>query len=121
MKQILIFSLASIGGVTLRYGLLYLIESRQFPWGTLTVNVLGSLLMGICFVLFEKSVMSPELRLTVMTAFLGAFTTFSAFSLDTFHLLESGAWWSAVGYILASVLLCVAALSVAIWLTRALF
>lgn len=76
--------------------------------------------MGLFLVLFEKGVFPPELKLGVMTAFLGAFTTFSAFSLDVFRLFESGAWLSAISYIFCSVSLCIVALALTVWAARAL-
>lgn len=70
---------------------LYRLLGRGFPWGTLAVNVLGSFLMGLLFVLFlERLAAGPEVRSAVLVGFLGAFTTFSTFSLETLNLVESG-------------------------------
>ena len=90
-----------------------------FPLGTLSVNVIGSFLMGVCFVLIlEKAHLSPELRPLLMVGFLGAFTTFSTFSLETVAMIGEGHIMSALIYISLSVLLCIAALGAGLWLTR---
>ena len=62
-----------------------------FPWGTLIVNLVGSFLIGVLFVLIiEKSQWSETMRLFLIVGFLGAFTTFSSFSIDNFQLLAQG-------------------------------
>jgi len=92
---------------------------HPIPMGTLSVNVLGSFLMGVCFVLIlEKARLSPELRPLLMVGFLGAFTTFSTFSLETVAMIGEGHIMSALIYISLSVLLCIAALGAGLWLTR---
>lgn len=94
---------------------------QKLPLGTLTANVLGSLVMGILYVLImEKARISPEMRPLLMTGFLGALTTFSTFSLETVVLIQEGHVTAAVFYVLLSVILCIAVLSAAIWLTRLL-
>ncbi len=91
------------------------------PLSTLMVNVIGSLLMGVAYVLIvEKLQLSAEWRQFVMIGFLAAFTTFSSFSLDTLLLFESGNTIAAIAYIMASVLLCIAACYLAISMTRLL-
>jgi len=84
-----------------------------FPWGTLTVNILGSLLMGLAvgwFAFRAGTFESQHLRLFLTTGVLGGFTTFSAFSLDVALVWERGEHGAAVAYVLASVLLSVAGL-----------
>lgn len=108
-------------GAVSRYWLAGLLNSGQakIPYGTFMCNVLGSLLMGILFVLImEKARLSPELRPLLMVGFLGAFTTFSSFSLETFALIESGHIMSALIYVSLSVIVCIAALFAGIWFTR---
>lgn len=90
-----------------------------FPWGTLVVNVAGSLLMGIAAIWIARHVAASEpARLFLMTGVLGGFTTFSAFSLDVFSLWERGEGALAIGYGAASVGLSVLALVIGIALGR---
>ena len=92
---------------------------RNFPWGTLTVNLLGCLAMGVIIgLLARRSHASNELRLFVATGLLGGFTTFSAFSLDFAVLWERGAPLAAFLYAAASVLGSLAALFLGLWLVR---
>lgn len=88
-----------------------------FPWGTLTVNVIGSLLMGLAFVLIGQG---GRLSPLVMTGLLGGFTTFSAFSLDAVALYDKGALGMAGLYVVASVVLSILALIAGIALARSL-
>ena len=81
----------------------------NFPWGTLVVNVVGCLLVGVLGAMFEPA--SPlhvrqELRALLVVGLLGGFTTFSAFSLETLLLVQRGAVAAAIGYVVASVVLC---------------
>jgi CrcB protein len=92
-----------------------------FPWGILAVNVLGGLAMGVVVALgAHKLSLAPELRAFLTAGFLGGFTTFSAFSLDTALLIERGDWSAAAAYAAGSVLLSVGALFAGLWLVRAL-
>ncbi len=91
-----------------------------FPWGTLTVNVVGSLVMGLLAAWFAFRGDSTEpWRLFLATGILGGFTTFSAFSLDVALLMERQQLALAGGYIAASVLGSVGALFLGLWLSRA--
>lgn len=109
----LVFLGCGFGGL-LRYGIsnfAYAFISKLFPYGTLIVNVSGSLLMGILFQLLlgRFSAIGPELRALLLVGFLGGYTTFSSFSMETINLLEGGAVVSAITYILLSVILCLLA------------
>lgn len=76
----------------------------DFPWGTVVVNLVGSLLMGLLVGAFAHfSGASQTLRAFLAIGFLGSFTTFSTFSLDAVTLAERGAWWPALGYLAGSV------------------
>ena len=91
----------------------------SFPWGTLTVNIVGSFLMGVFIELLARRFgTSNELRLFVATGVLGGFTTFSAFSLETALMIERRAYGEALGYALVSVLLSVTALFLGLMLMR---
>lgn len=82
----------------------------QFPYGTLTVNVIGSFIIGFLTLLFLEYINLNTLwRLGVIVGFLGAFTTFSSFSLDTIKLIQQEAWLSAFLNIFFNVLACLTA------------
>lgn len=111
MHHLLIFLGAGLGGIS-RYWVshgIHLFLGRQFPFGTLVVNATGSFLMGMLFtIIFERfGDIGPQLRALLLIGFLGGYTTFSSFSLETLNLLENGAWWDALLNILLNVFLCV--------------
>ncbi len=86
---------------------------RDFPYGTLTVNVIGSFLMGLLtIVIMHKSHTDPAIKLGLIVGFLGALTTFSTFSLDTLVLMQEGALLRALLNVFLSVIVCVTA----VWL-----
>ena len=121
MQTILAVAVGGALGAASRFWLAGVLNDKadKLPIGTLACNVLGSLVMGVLFVLImEKTRLSPELRPLLMVGFLGAFTTFSSFSLETVALLQEGHIMSALIYVLLSVLMCIAALSAGIWITR---
>jgi CrcB protein len=91
-----------------------------FPWGTLTVNVVGSFLMGV-LVVFLAHKDATRLAPLLMTGILGGFTTFSAFSLDTMAMVERGQTTLAGFYVVASVLLSLGAIVLAMFLARGVF
>ena len=107
-------------GASLRY-LTFVGATRVFghgfPVGTLVVNVLGSFLMGVLFVVLAKKG-GQELTLFLMTGVLGGFTTFSAFSLDTLTLVERGAIGTAAFYVALSVGLSLGALVIGAYAAR---
>lgn len=91
-----------------------------FPWGTLFVNVAGSLIMGVAAALLLEKAGAGRLSLFLMTGVLGGFTTFSAFSLDAIYLIERGKLAASAAYIGGSVALSVLALIIGLWAGRAL-
>ena len=102
---------AALGGVS-RYYLASVIQHRvgsTFPWGTLAVNVSGSLLLGfIIRYALATPMVSVEMRALLTTGFCGGYTTFSTYSYETATLLEDGQYSRAGLYAVASVLLALA-------------
>ncbi|CAH0990315.1 Putative fluoride ion transporter CrcB [Sinobacterium norvegicum] len=95
------------------------IVHQHLQIGTLMVNVIGSAAMGIMYVLItEKAHLHPDFKGVLMVGLLGAFTTFSTFSIETINFIENGHPQVAIVYVLASVLLSIAAAWVAIIATR---
>lgn len=91
------------------YNLLVKFDGEKFPYATLAVNVLGSFLIGLAFVLITENLQIPQhWRVFVTAGVLGAFTTFSTFSMDALGLLEQGRFVLAAVYILSSVVVCIA-------------
>ncbi len=97
------------------------IFGHGFPWGTMIVNVLGSFLMGLAIAKFATmDHVSQELKTLYITGFLGAFTTFSTFSLDFVVMWERGEMMQALAYMLVSVVASILALFIALWVMRGL-
>ena len=116
VNQTLAIMMGGALGALLRYlisNAIYDWLGRSFPWGTLGVNVFGSFLMGLLsLLLLERWQIDPAIKLMILVGFLGAFTTFSTFSMETFHLLQQGHPLKAVINSLLSVVFCV----FAVWL-----
>ena len=116
MSQLAFIAAGGATGALMRYWMsngIYALLGRGFPYGTLTVNVVGSLFMGFCYVfMIERMDISVEWRAGLLIGLLGAFTTFSTFSIETLNLLEAGEQLKAGLNILLSVTLCI----VACWL-----
>ena len=108
MKTILVIGIGSfIGGIS-RYLLTQLIQSKflsTFPFGTLSVNIIGCFIIGIVFGLSERGSLSMEWRIFLATGVAGGFTTFSSFSNETISMLRDGQYWLAFGYIASSVII----------------
>lgn len=109
-------------GASLRFLAVQLIETPSgFPVATLLVNILGSFLIGICYVvIMEKAMLSELWRPVLMAGFLGGLTTFSAFSLEAVALFEDGRWQMALSYIVFSTVFCILAAFSGIQITRAI-
>ncbi|HVS84507.1 MAG TPA: fluoride efflux transporter CrcB [Gaiellaceae bacterium] len=106
MRTIAAIAVAGALGALARYGLDGLVARRvtgAFPWGTLAVNVTGALVLGFVFtVMTEQLTTAPWLRAAVTIGFLGAYTTFSTWTLETYRLLEDGALGLAAANALVS-------------------
>ena len=119
MNPLLVFLGAGLGGL-MRHGV-NLVAARSgasFPWGTMTINVSGSILMGLVAGWFAARGDGMPTRLFIATGVLGGYTTFSTFSLEAMMLIERGEIVSALAYILGSVLLGIAGLFLGLLLMR---
>lgn len=112
---------SALGGV-LRYWCSGFIAERMgetFPWGTLFVNVVGSLLIGLFATVTApdaRLLVAPAVRMFFLLGLFGGFTTFSSFSLQTLSLMQDGEWLFAAGNIFGSVFLCL----IGVWLGHSL-
>jgi fluoride exporter len=117
-------SLGAVPGALSRYYLsrwIVLWFGDSFPYGTLLINLTGALAMGF-FVTFtvNRSIASPDLWLLVAVGFLGSYTTFSTYALDTVRLLQTGNWERSLFYGLGSVVLGVACIKIGSFLATQL-
>lgn len=113
--QILLVGLGGCIGAIMRYGITrwLLSTATTFPFATLLVNVLGSLLLGFFATwIAHKTSIESELRLLIQVGLFGALTTFSTFSLDTLNLINSGQLFKAMLNVVLNIALCL----VAVWL-----
>jgi len=122
LKTVLIvFAGSGLGGVA-RYGMqtwIFRIYPFTFPLGTFVVNILGCFLIGLFYALSEKgNLLTPEWRLALTTGFCGGFTTFSTFAYENMSLLRTGDYLFFGLYILASVVLGIAAVYLGIFVLR---
>lgn len=124
MNQMLAVAIGGAFGAMGRYWVIGLATQwfgRGFPYGTLTVNVLGSVLIGFLYTLLVQQLkLEPHAQAILMAGFTGAFTTFSTFALESLNLFQSGRVSAAILYIVLSVVCCLAAVAVGMWLGRQL-
>lgn len=125
MKNLLLVALGGAVGSGLRYLTSQFVSGRfsesQFPYGTLTVNILGCFLIGVAYAMASRfDWFTPQLRLFVATGICGGYTTFSAFAYENFNLLESGNQLTAFIYIVASFAICLLATGVGVWVVRSI-
>ncbi|HEY1332279.1 MAG TPA: fluoride efflux transporter CrcB [Actinomycetota bacterium] len=122
MRTVVGISVAGAAGALARYGLDGLISRRAtlFPWGTFVVNVTGAFLLGFLFtMLAERLSVAPWVRSTVTIGFLGAYTTFSTLSFETYRLLQDGAVGLAAANALGSISSGIVAVYLGVILARA--
>jgi CrcB protein len=110
-------------GAACRFGVAGAVQKwvghSHFPWGTATVNVLGCVLFGLIWTLGEEGiVLSPVTRTWVLTGFMGAFTTFSTYSFETNHLLQTSQYGLAAANLLGQNLLGILGIGLGMWLAR---
>ena len=91
--RVLLIALGGAIGSVCRYGLgglAYRLSGSVFPWGTLAVNIIGSLVIGFLLGVFERGAIGPNMRMFLFVGILGGFTTFSSYTLETFSLFREG-------------------------------
>lgn len=106
MKELMVVGCGGFVGAILRYvvaGWAQNLSNSHFPFGTLAVNSIGSLVIGVVLGLFQHAAIAPEIRLFVSIGLLGAFTTFSTFSYETMMLLRTGSLMGAFLNVMVSV------------------
>ena len=103
IRNLLLVALGGAAGSVLRYLLSNI--NTSFPWGTFTVNVLGSLLIGLLVGFVSKGVLSPDMKLLLITGFCGGFTTFSTFANESFGMMKAGDVLQTALYVGASVVI----------------
>jgi CrcB protein len=110
IKNLLLVGLGGSIGSMARYAATWLIKSKTFPYATLTVNIIGSFIIGMLFaIIIKEDGLTDNWKLFLATGICGGFTTFAAFSLENMGLLQNGKTGMAVIYILLSIVLGVLA------------
>jgi CrcB protein len=120
---LLVIGLGGALGAVSRYltsGWVQTLTGGFFPWGTMAVNIGGSLALGFLMVWLQTTTSSTEVRDLITVGFLGSFTTFSTFSYETAAMLRDGDWWRAGGYTAGSLALGLAAVTLGAGLAAAL-
>ena len=96
MAKMVWLAVAGASGTLARYGLAGLVQNLSgttFPWGTAVVNIIGCFAAGLLWALFEHRItVAPDTRVIILIGFMGAFTTFSAFMLETIELVRTAEW-----------------------------
>jgi CrcB protein len=118
MQNLLAIALGGALGAALRYGtsgLAHSLFGKNFPWGTLAVNIIGAFLIGLFWPLADGRAWPPMMRAAIFIGFLGAFTTFSTYSLEGIQLLRGGDFSQGAFYILASNIICFIAVGLGLW------
>lgn len=126
MSQLLAIALGGSFGAALRFLVssgIYQWLGRGFPYGTLVVNIIGSFLLGLLTeaLIVQRISIAYDYRAAILVGFIGAFTTFSTFSLETLYLIEQGSLSKALGNIIISITVCIFAVWLGLLCSRALF
>jgi fluoride exporter len=110
LKNFLLVGFGSSIGSMLRYLISLIFKSKDFPYQTIFVNVVGSFVIGIVFAVAAKQTQSSEqIKLFFATGICGGFTTFSAFSIENMQLIKSGNYFVSLTYIVATIIICLVA------------
>jgi CrcB protein len=119
-----LIGLGGFAGAITRYLVDGVVADRTgggFPWGTLVINVSGSFILGLLFAMStERAILPADIRGPLMIGFIGAYTTFSTFMLESWRLIESGAWAPAIANLGGSVALGLVAVVAGMTLGRAI-
>lgn len=122
MLQYLLVALGGALGSVSRFAIgrvSYSWYSHDWPWATFGVNAAGSFAIGLLYVaITERSALHADSAYLLMVGFLGAFTTFSTFALETVAMLESGRWLLAIAYVAATLASCILGCGLGILLMR---
>lgn len=106
LKNVLLAGLGGAIGTMMRFGTYLLFKNQHFPYATLLINFAGSLIIGIVFGLCLKDIQfENNWKIFLATGICGGFTTFSAFSLENFQLLQQGKYFLALVYIISSIII----------------
>ncbi len=123
IKELAWIAGAGAVGTLSRFAIAAMVQNfsgSKFPWGTLTVNVVGCFLFGLVFILAEeRNIIPAQVKVIVLTGFMGAFTTFSTFGFETTAFIHAGNWGYAVLNILGQNLAGIVAVTMGIFLGRA--
>jgi len=123
MQQVLLIAVGGSLGAVARYGLstsVYHTTNEVFPWGTLVVNLTGCFLIGAFIELFDRTIIPSEWRSFITIGFIGSYTTFSTYSLETLNLLREGEFRLASVNIIASNILGIMLVILGIYSSRLL-
>ena len=122
IKSFLIVGIGSFIGGSLRYGISTLMKQvchQGFPWGTLLVNLLGCLVIGVLFAVFSKySSLSSPWCLLLTTGLCGGFTTFSTFANESLQMLQNGQWASFMAYVSISIMAGIGLTALGYWVMK---
>ena len=107
MLPSLLVAIGGALGALGRYGIGQVVQAGNLPVATLLVNVTGSFLIGVLWATFDESQWFQDWgKYLITVGMLGGFTTFSSFSLETLELIRVGEFWTALGYVISTVIIC---------------